>query len=250
MTIGENLRRTAELFPDRAALIVCSQGYRATYRELWDATTEIALALLADGVERGDRVGLWSPNRFEWVVLQYASARVGAILVNLNPAYKTAEIEYALVQSGTRVLFLARAFRQNDYVGMLAQVRERCPDLRAAFVLDDDWPALRAAARRAPVSPVHALAEREAGAPVRRPDQHPIHLGHNRFSQGGDAFAPQRAQQTASSSAKTMRLTHDEDRVCIPVPFYHCFFAWSSAGSGSLLRYDARRLHRRPQRGV
>ena len=95
-TIGENLRRTVERFGDREALVVRSQGYRATYRQLWDQTSALARALLASGVQQGDRVGIWSPNRFEWVVTQYATARIGAILVNINPAYKTSELEYAL----------------------------------------------------------------------------------------------------------------------------------------------------------
>jgi len=118
-TIGENLRRTVERFPEREALVVASPGFRASYRQLWDFTTEIARGLLAHGVAPGDRVGIWSPNRYEWVVVQYATARIGAILVNINPAYKTAELEYALNQSGTSVLLLARAFRQNDYLRML-----------------------------------------------------------------------------------------------------------------------------------
>ncbi len=92
-TIGENLRRTVERFGDRDALVVRSQNYRATYRELWDSTTVLARALLASGVQQGDRVGIWSPNRFEWVVTQFATARIGAILVNINPAYKAAELQ-------------------------------------------------------------------------------------------------------------------------------------------------------------
>src|SRR5690349_5653762 len=103
-TIGENLRRTKERLPSSDALIVRSQGYRATYQELWDQTTDVALGLLAFGVEKGDRVGIWSPNRAEWVLAQFATARIGAILVNINPAYKTAELEYALRQSGVSVL--------------------------------------------------------------------------------------------------------------------------------------------------
>src|SRR5512138_1787117 len=98
-TIGETFRRTTEQFPDREALVVRSQGYRATYRALWDAVTEVARGLLAMNIERGDRVGVWSPNRFEWVVLQYATARIGAILVNINPAYRLHELEYALTHS-------------------------------------------------------------------------------------------------------------------------------------------------------
>src|SRR5205085_9552064 len=109
--------------------VVSHQNYRATYAELWNQTTRAARGLLARGVRRGDRVGIWSPNRAEWVVLQYATARIGAILVNINPAYKTAELSYALQQSGTSLLVLARAFRTSDYVRMLAEVRAHCPDL-------------------------------------------------------------------------------------------------------------------------
>src|SRR5262249_25134786 len=112
-TIGENVRRSAERFPENEALVVRQQGYRATYRQLWEQTTELGRALIARGVAAGDRVGIWAPNRFEWVVLQYATARIGAILVNINPAYKTAELEYALNQSGASLLFLARAFPQS-----------------------------------------------------------------------------------------------------------------------------------------
>src|SRR4030095_9143935 len=106
-TVGANLRRTVERFGDREALVVRSQGYRATYRELWDQTTTLARALLASGVQPRDRVGIWSPNRFEWVITQFATARIGAILVNINPAYKTSELRYALTQSGVSLLIHA-----------------------------------------------------------------------------------------------------------------------------------------------
>src|SRR4029453_17039706 len=122
-TIGQNLRRTVDRFGEHEALVVRHQGYRATYRELWQQTTQAARGLLAHGVGKGDRVGIWSPNRYEWVVTQYATARIGAILVNINPAYKTAELEYALTGSGVSFLVLARSFRQSDYVAMLADVR-------------------------------------------------------------------------------------------------------------------------------
>src|SRR5215471_3047464 len=136
-TIGENLRRTVQRVPTAEALVVRHQNYRATYAELWDQTTRAARGLLARGVKKGDRVGIWSPNRAEWVVLQYATARMGAILVNINPAYKTSELEYALNQSGTSFLVLAQRFRTADYVAMLAEVRGRCPALREALVLED-----------------------------------------------------------------------------------------------------------------
>src|SRR3954471_15114081 len=151
-TIGENLRRTVERVPNTEALVVRHQNYRATYSELWDQTTRAARGLLARGVRKGDRVGIWSPNRAEWVVTQYATARIGAILVNINPAYKTAELSYALQQSGTSLLVLARAFRTSDYVGMLDEVRGRCPDLRQSIVLDDEWAALLNDAQKVPTA--------------------------------------------------------------------------------------------------
>src|SRR6185503_11485380 len=138
-TIGENLRRTVERFGDREALVVRSQRYRATYRELWDQTTALARALLASGVQPRDRVGIWSPNRFEWVITQFATARIGAILVNINPAYKTSELQYALTQSGVSLLIHAGAFRSSDYRAMVRDVCGDCPELRDTFVIDTDW---------------------------------------------------------------------------------------------------------------
>src|SRR5262245_58072756 len=105
-TIGANLRRTAERFPERDAVVVCNQGYRATYCQLWDAVEQTARGLLALDVRKGDRIGIWSPNRFEWVIVQYATARIGAILVNINPAYKAHELEYVLNQAGVSRLLL------------------------------------------------------------------------------------------------------------------------------------------------
>src|SRR5262249_27489572 len=151
-TIGENLRRTVERFGDREALVVRQSGYRATYAQLWDQAGQAARGLLARGVRKGDRVGIWAPNRAEGVVVQYATARIGPILVNINPAYKTAELSYALRQSGTSLLLLARAFRTSDYVGMLAEVRSELPELRQSLVLDDEWAALLADGARVPNS--------------------------------------------------------------------------------------------------
>src|ERR1700726_2037126 len=141
-TIGENLRRTVERHGDSEALVVPYQDYRATYRQLWDQISLAARGLIARGVGPGDRVGIWSPNRFEWVVIQYATARIGAILVNINPAYRTTELEYALGQSGVSFLILARGFRQTDYVRMLGEVKGACPELREALVLEDGWDSL------------------------------------------------------------------------------------------------------------
>ncbi|HEY7113228.1 MAG TPA: AMP-binding protein [Thermoanaerobaculia bacterium] len=217
-TIGENLRRTAVRFGSQEALVVRSQGYRATYRELWDQVGAAAKGLLARGVARGDRVGIWAPNRFEWVILQYATARLGAILVNVNPAYKTSELEYALVQSGVSLLLLSRGFRQSDYVAMLAEVRGRCPQLREALVLEDDWKALIAAG--APV-PDADLARREAELQF----DDAINIQYTSGTTGrpkGATLSHHNILNNGFFTGEQLRLT-ERDRVCIPVPFYHCF---------------------------
>src|SRR3954468_13566683 len=140
-TIGESLRRTVERFPDREALVVPRQDYRATYNELWRQVDRAARALLARGVAKGDRVGIWAPNRYEWVVTQLATARVGAILVTINPAYQAAELEYVLAKAGVSLLVLAQGLREADYVAILEEVR---PPGLAAVVLDRDWDAFLA----------------------------------------------------------------------------------------------------------
>ncbi|NVJ22153.1 AMP-binding protein [Myxococcus sp. AM011] len=217
-TIGQNLRGTVERHGDREALVVVSQGYRATYRELWDITTQVAKGLLALGVEKGDRVGLWSPNRFEWVVTQYATARIGAILVNLNPAYRTAELEYSLNQSGTSVLLLSRGFRQTDYRPMLEEVRPRCAQLRVALVLDDDWQLLLSNAKH--VSE-HTLEDREASLQFDDPINIQYTSGTTGFPKGA-TLSHHNVLNNGYFIGEALKYG-PQDRVCIPVPFYHCF---------------------------
>jgi fatty-acyl-CoA synthase len=217
-TIGENLRRTVEDHGDAEALVVPHQQFRATYRELWDLVSRAARGLLARGVIKGDRVGIWAPNRFEWVVVQFATARIGAILVNVNPAYRTSELEYALRQSGVSFLLLARAFRQADYVGMLGDVKGACPDLRDALVLEDGWESLL---RDGESVTEETLATIEAGLQCDDPINIQYTSGTTGFPKGATLshhnilnngfFIGEAVQYTAS------------DRVCIPVPFYHCF---------------------------
>ncbi|WP_394826058.1 AMP-binding protein [Pendulispora albinea] len=217
-TIGENLRRTVERVPGRDALVVRAQGYRATYRQLWNATTEFARGLMALGVKAGDRVGIWSPNRFEWVVIQYATARVGAVLVNINPAYKTAELEYALTQSQVSVLFLARRFRQSDYVGMLDEVRGRCSELRLALTLDDDWGRVLEMGQDVPAEELEA---REKALQFDDPINIQYTSGTTGFPKGA-TLSHHNVLNNGFFIGEGLRLT-DADRVCIPVPFYHCF---------------------------
>ncbi|MGH9369282.1 MAG: AMP-binding protein [Thermoanaerobaculia bacterium] len=217
-TIGENLRRTVGRFGEREALVVRHQRYRATYRELWEQVQRAARGLLARGVAKGDRVGIWAPNRFEWVVTQYATARLGAILVNINPAYKTSELEYALTQSGVSLLVLARGFRQSDYVSMLGEVRGRCPELREALVLEEGWEALLADGEG--VSEAE-LEEREASLQF----DDPINIQYTSGTTGrpkGATLSHHNILNNAFLATETLRYT-EADRVCIPVPFYHCF---------------------------
>ena len=217
-TIGENLRRTVERFSGREALVVPHQNHRATYGELWDQVAQAARGLMARGVAKGDRVGIWSPNRYEWVIVQYATARIGAILVNINPAYRTAELEYALNQSGVSFLILARAFRQADYVGMLGEVRSRCPNLREALVLEDGWDALLRDA--AQVSEAE-LAERESGLQFDDAINIQYTSGTTGFPKGA-TLSHHGILNNAFFIGEALHYT-EEDRVCIPVPFYHCF---------------------------
>jgi len=216
--IFQNLRRTADRVGDGEALVVPQQNYRATYRELVELCEVVARGLMARGVSRGDRVGIWSPNRYEWVIVQFATAAMGAILVNINPAYRTSELEYALNQSGVSLLILAAGFRQADYRAMLAEVKAKCPQLREALVLEDGWEALKRDASKVSVNELH-----EVEASLQFDD--PINI---QYTSGTTGF-PKGATLTHHNILNNgffigERLKYTEtDRVCIPVPFYHCF---------------------------
>ncbi len=238
-TIGANLWRTVEKHASNEALVVAHQGYRATYRELWDRVSQCARGLMARGVQKGDRVGIWSPNRYEWVVVQYATARMGAILVNINPAYKTSELEYALNQSGTSFLVLATANRGASYVDMLSEVRGRVKDLREALVLEggapgeglspaganggsspreDGWEALL---RDAEGVPEAELEERERANQFDDPINIQYTSGTTGFPKGA-TLSHHNILNNGYFIGEGLALT-EKDRVCIPVPFYHCF---------------------------
>jgi fatty-acyl-CoA synthase len=134
-TIGENLERTVARVPGNLALVSRHQNRRYTYAEFNAAVDEVARGLLALGLEAGDRVGIWSPNCAEWVLVQYATAKVGVILVNINPAYRTSELAYALKQSGCRMLVAAQAFKTSDYEGMIEEARPGLPALEKVILL-------------------------------------------------------------------------------------------------------------------
>jgi fatty-acyl-CoA synthase len=217
-TIGENLRRTVERCPDGEALVVRHQRFRATYRELWDATTGLARSLMALGVAKGDRVGIWAPNCFEWVVVQYATARIGAILVNINPAYKSRELEYVLNQSGVSLLIRSRGFRQTDYGSLLEPVRLRCTQLRQTLVLGDDWATLQSAGAQVADS---ALGERERSLQFDDAINIQYTSGTTGFPKGA-TLSHHNILNNAYFIGRQLGYS-PSDRVCIPVPFYHCF---------------------------
>jgi fatty-acyl-CoA synthase len=217
-TIGDNLRATVSRHGDDEALVVRSQSYRATYRQLWDATTDAARGLLALGVAPGERVGIWATNCYEWVVVQYATARIGAILVNVNPAYQTNELEYVLRQSGISVLIHGRGFRNTVYAPMVETVWPRCPDLRHIFPLDNAWNRLMQSGHTI------SLAELEKREAELQCDD-PINIQYT----SGTTGSPKGATLTHHNILNNgyfigLALGYTErDRVCIPVPLYHCF---------------------------
>ena len=217
-TIGENLKRTVDRVGDRDALVASAQGYRATYRDLWDETTVLAKALLSRGVEKGSRIGLWAPNRFEWVVIQYATARIGAILVNINPAYKAQELRHTLNQSGVTLLLLSRGFRQTDYVEILDRVRPTCPTLTEALVLDESWTALLEEGDSVDDA---SLALRESSLSF----DDPINIQYTSGTTGtpkGATLSHHNILNNGFFCGEVLGYT-ETDRVCVPVPFYHCF---------------------------
>jgi fatty-acyl-CoA synthase len=220
-TIGANLREVAARHGERDALVSRAQGIRMTYASFDAEVDRVARALLAAGIAVGDRVGVWSPNCAEWTLLQFATARAGAILVNVNPAYRTSELAYALRQSGTRMLFAPRAFKSSDYAGMVETVTpELGGSLEQVVWLDGDpaWEGFLGGA--ASIDP-DTLAEREASLDP----GDPINIQYTSGTTGapkGATLSHLNILNNAFLVGEGCRYTAD-DRVCIPVPFYHCF---------------------------
>jgi fatty-acyl-CoA synthase len=224
-TIGQNLDRTVARVPDHDAVVSVHQGVRMTYAEFQVAVEEVARGLLALGVEAGERVGIWSPNNAEWVTLQYATAKVGAVLVNINPAYRTTELAYALGQSGVSTLVLAPGFRQADYLDMLGQVATELPALRRRVVLGDQvpagamgWDELCAGAGRVPVE---RLGEREGLLQFDDPINIQYTSGTTGFPKGA-TLSHHNILNNGFFIGEGCGYT-EADRVCVPVPLYHCF---------------------------
>jgi fatty-acyl-CoA synthase len=216
-TIGANLERTLSRFGDREAVVSCHQGVRLTYAELDAAVDRLASGLIAAGIAKGDRVGIWAPNCAEWVLVQFATAKAGAILVNINPAYRTHELEYALRQSGVELLVSARGFKTSDYMAMVEEVRGGLPALQAVVFLDGaEWDELAA-------TPVDADAVRERMASLAFDDA--INIQYTSGTTGfpkGATLSHHNILNNGFFVGELVEYT-EADRVCLPVPFYHCF---------------------------
>jgi fatty-acyl-CoA synthase len=217
--IGDNLDRTAAVFPDRDAMVEVATGRRWSYREFVADVDALALGLLDAGLAKGDRVGIWAPNRSEWTLVQYATAKLGAILVNINPSYRTHELEYVLNQAGVRLLFAATTFKTSDYAAMIDEVRPRCAALERVVLLESaDWSVLAtgsAAGDRA------RLTEAQADL---SPDD-PINIQYTSGTTGFPKGATLSHHNILNNGYFVGELCGytEEDRICIPVPFYHCF---------------------------
>ncbi|MET7502676.1 AMP-binding protein [Streptomyces microflavus] len=218
-TIGRNLDRAIAAHGDREALVDVVSGRRWTYTELGTDIDELARALMASGVEKGDRVGIWALNCPEWVLLQYATARIGAVMVTINPAYRAHELEFVLKQAGIRLLVASLAHRTSDYRALVGQVRADCPSLRAVhYIGDPSWSELTAAAPA--VTPAQ-LAAREAELSCDDPINIQYTSGTTGFPKGA-TLSHHNILNNGYFVGEMIAYT-EADRVCLPVPFYHCF---------------------------
>ena len=217
-TIDENLRKTVAKFPNNDALISAHQHYRATYTEFYEQVTAVAKGLIALGVKSGDRVGIWSPNCYEWTLLQYATAKIGAIMVNINPAYRTSELIYVINQSGLSYIFSAIQFKTSHYKKMIEDAREFTDTLRKEVYWGESWEYFLAQAKKVSDEKLQSYE-----AKVQFDD--PVNIQYTSGTTGnpkGVTLTHHNILNNAYFIGVRMNYT-DKDRVCIPVPFYHCF---------------------------
>ena len=218
-TIGANFDRTVARFGEREALVEHTTDRRWTYRELAGEVEAVALGLLELGVGVGDRVGIWAPNCAEWVFVQYAAAKIGAILVNINPAYRSHELVYVLEQAGVRTLIAAPSFKTSDYAAMIAEVRPSCTELRDVILIGrDEWQALVAAGRSGDAGRLDEIG-------VRLSADDPINIQYTSGTTGFPKGATLSHHNILNNGYFVGELCGytEADRICIPVPFYHCF---------------------------
>ena len=216
-TIGANFDATVHAFADRTALVDRSSGQRWTYAELAADVDALALGLLEMGAAKGDRVGIWAPNCAEWTLTQYATAKIGAILVNINPAYRTRELEFVLNQSGARLLVAAEKVKTSDYAGMIAEVRPDCPALAEVVLLGSpEWQSLLENGRG---------LDREALDRIELDTDDPINIQYTSGTTGFPKGATLSHHNILNNGFFVGELCNytETDKICIPVPFYHCF---------------------------
>ncbi len=218
-TIGDNLSRTVAAHAGREAVVDVATGRRWTYREFAAEVDVVALGLADLGVVKGDRVGIWAPNCPEWTIVQYATARIGAVLVTINPAYRVHELEYVLRQAGIGTLIAARSHKTSDYAAMIEQVRPNCPDLTDVVLLGEHgWEDLRRRGRAADRTRLADIA-----ATLSADD--PINIQYTSGTTGFPKGATLSHHNILNNGFSVGELCgYDEtDRICLPVPFYHCF---------------------------
>ena len=225
-TVGDNLDRIARRFPNSDAVVAVHQNRRLTYTQFAAETDRLAKAFLAAGVKHGERVGIWSPNSLEWVLVQYATAKIGAVLVNVNPAYRLSELEYALRQSGVSTLVLLDRYKTSEYLVMVREVRASLPTLREVVIVgatepdegETGWDDYVACAGEVDDA---ALAERKARCQFDEPINIQYTSGTTGFPKGA-TLSHHNILNNGFFIGEGCRYT-EADRVCIPVPFYHCF---------------------------
>ncbi|HZK31245.1 MAG TPA: AMP-binding protein, partial [Methanoregula sp.] len=238
MTIGEMVNSIAEKYPDNEAIVSVHQDIRWTYREFLERVNQVARGLMGLGVEKGDRVGIWAMNHAEWVVVQFATAKIGAIMVNINPAYRTYELEYALKQSEIRTLIIQGRFKTSDYVGMFYEACPEAYEAKPGRISSDKFPFLKNAIflGNIPYNGMFTWDEM-----LKKAEE----VTNDELIERGDGLTFDDAiniQYTSGTTGfpKGVVLTHhgvlnngyiigegmgftEKDRLCIPVPFYHCF---------------------------
>ena len=218
-TIGANLERTVARFGDHEALVSVHQNLRYTYTQFNDAVNQVARGLLARGLHVGDRLGIWSPNYAEWTLVQYATAKIGVILVNINPAYRVHELAFALNQSGCRVIIAAPSFKTSDYRAMVDEVTPQCGALESTiYLFSPEWDALLSDG-----DSVSLEAVRAASAILQFDD--PINIQYTSGTTGfpkGATLSHHNILNNGFFVGEGCRYT-EHDRICIPVPLYHCF---------------------------
>jgi fatty-acyl-CoA synthase len=217
-TIGQSLKRTVDKYPNSEALVVPYQNYRATYSEFWNHLTQVAKGIMALGAKKGDRVGIWAPNRYEWVLMQFAAPRTGVILVNINPAYRAIELKYALNQSEVSYLVMSKGFRHTDYTEILESVRHECTHLKKSIVMEYDWDNMLKAGD---VITDKELADVENSLQFDDAINIQYTSGTTGFPKGA-TLSHHNILNNGFFIGERLHYNH-RDRVAIPVPLYHCF---------------------------